>query len=219
MSLYESPSFNYSEQSFVKALPAAVPPTAEPANRLAEALDGLFIVRKTETVLRGTETLLIFTGTLTDSAAALYEPIAERFRALGYTAMLERYKDEDVVVAVPGLARVRSANTAWWLHLGLLLITIVSTAASGAQFGGYPIPRIWNAVQIRNWAYVGQAALTGAPFAFTLLLILGVHEMGHYIAARRHNVNVTLTFFIPLPVIGLLGTLGAVIFIKSSMSG
>ena len=58
----------------------------------------------------------------------------------------------------------------------------------------------------------------GAPFALPLLLILGIHEMGHYIAARRHGVDVTLPYFIPLPFISILGTLGAVIFIKSALT-
>src|SRR4030065_475941 len=49
----------------------------------------------------------------------------------------------------------------------------------------------------------------GAPFALTLLFILAVHEMGHYLAARLHGLQVTLPYFIPVP-FGL-GTLGAFI--------
>jgi membrane-associated protease RseP (regulator of RpoE activity) len=57
----------------------------------------------------------------------------------------------------------------------------------------------------------------GLPFSLTLLFILGVHEMGHYVVARLHGAKVTLPFFIPLPVSGTLGTLGAVIFIRSPL--
>src|SRR5439155_6947276 len=39
-----------------------------------------------------------------------------------------------------------------------------------------------------------------------------------YIAARRHGVDVTLPYFIPLPFVSFLGTLGAVIFIKSALT-
>src|SRR5690625_7558473 len=48
----------------------------------------------------------------------------------------------------------------------------------------------------------------GALFATLLLAFLGVHEFGHYFAAVRHNVKVTLPYFIPVP-LGI-GTLGAV---------
>ncbi len=39
----------------------------------------------------------------------------------------------------------------------------------------------------------------GIPFSFTLLLILGSHEMGHYLVSRRHRLDVTLPYFIPAP--------------------
>ena len=39
----------------------------------------------------------------------------------------------------------------------------------------------------------------GAPFSFTLLLILATHEFGHYYYSYRHNVDATLPYFIPAP--------------------
>lgn len=50
----------------------------------------------------------------------------------------------------------------------------------------------------------------GIPFSLTLLLILGIHELGHYRFARKHHVDATLPYFIPAPTI--IGTFGA--FIK-----
>ena len=53
--------------------------------------------------------------------------------------------------------------------------------------------------------------LTGGPaFGATLMAILTCHEAGHYIVARRHGIETSLPYFIPLPFISL-GTLGAVI--------
>src|SRR5215510_1469747 len=53
--------------------------------------------------------------------------------------------------------------------------------------------------------------LSGVPFAFTLLAILGTHEFGHYFTARYHGAVVSLPYFIPAPPPFLFGTLGAII--------
>jgi membrane-associated protease RseP (regulator of RpoE activity) len=63
-----------------------------------------------------------------------------------------------------------------------------------------------------------SVSLLGLDYAIALMLILGVHELGHYFAARRHNVAVTLPYFIPLPPpLSLLGTLGAAIQLRQPM--
>jgi membrane-associated protease RseP (regulator of RpoE activity) len=56
------------------------------------------------------------------------------------------------------------------------------------------------------------------PYSFSVLFIIGVHEFGHYFAARYHKVDVTLPYFIPFPPLaGFLnfGTMGAVIRTRS----
>jgi len=55
----------------------------------------------------------------------------------------------------------------------------------------------------------------GLQFAIPALLILLCHELGHYLACRRHRVSATLPFFIPLPL--ALGTLGAFIRIREPL--
>ena len=60
---------------------------------------------------------------------------------------------------------------------------------------------------------LSQAISAGMLFSFTLLMILGAHEMGHYLACRWYGVQATLPYFIPAP-IGI-GTFGAFIKIKS----
>jgi membrane-associated protease RseP (regulator of RpoE activity) len=54
----------------------------------------------------------------------------------------------------------------------------------------------------------------GAVYSFTVLSILGAHEMGHYIACRWYGVQATLPYFIPVP-FPPVGTFGAFIKIKS----
>ncbi|MFK7985298.1 MAG: site-2 protease family protein [Sandaracinaceae bacterium] len=67
-----------------------------------------------------------------------------------------------------------------------------------------------------DWA-AGTPQDTGAwwdgwTFAAPLMAILLSHEMGHYIAAKRHGVRTSPPLFIPLPL--FLGTMGAVIQIR-----
>ncbi len=54
----------------------------------------------------------------------------------------------------------------------------------------------------------------GILFAVLLLFFLGSHEFGHYFAAVYHRVSASLPYFIPLPIISPIGTVGAVIRIK-----
>jgi membrane-associated protease RseP (regulator of RpoE activity) len=90
------------------------------------------------------------------------------------------------------------------LHLGLLLATVVTTVIAGALQQGV------NPLETPGLLY------RGIPFSFTLLLILGTHEMGHYLVSRRHHLDVTLPYFIPAPPIPfIIGTFGAFIRIRS----
>ncbi|MCJ7606223.1 MAG: site-2 protease family protein, partial [Thermoplasmata archaeon] len=59
---------------------------------------------------------------------------------------------------------------------------------------------------------VDTLAMGIVVFAFPLLAILGVHELGHYFMARRRKVAASLPFFIPS--IPPLGTFGAFISLR-----
>jgi membrane-associated protease RseP (regulator of RpoE activity) len=56
------------------------------------------------------------------------------------------------------------------------------------------------------------ALLQGLPYSLSLLLILLAHEFGHYLASAFHQVDSSLPFFLPSPI---LGTFGAFIKIRS----
>src|SRR5579859_4291589 len=55
--------------------------------------------------------------------------------------------------------------------------------------------------------------MVGLPYSLGLLTILGVHELGHFFAARHHGMDVTPPYFIPVPF--ALGTFGAFIKMRS----
>jgi len=54
----------------------------------------------------------------------------------------------------------------------------------------------------------------GLIFSAAVLGILGAHEMGHYVACRYYDVDATLPYFLPFPLLSISGTLGAVIKIR-----
>ena len=61
------------------------------------------------------------------------------------------------------------------------------------------------------WRAYGLEALA---YSASVLAILGAHEMGHYLACRRYDVDATLPYF--LPFVSLSGTMGAVIKIREA---
>jgi membrane-associated protease RseP (regulator of RpoE activity) len=62
---------------------------------------------------------------------------------------------------------------------------------------------------------VTTTAFGGIAFGATIMTILACHELGHYVAARVRHVDVSLPYFIPLPPFITLGTLGAVIRMRT----
>lgn len=86
------------------------------------------------------------------------------------------------------------------LHALLFVLTCGTTFVAGAQLAG--------SFDLR----------AGAQFAGTLMTILLCHEMGHYLVARRHRLDVSLPYFIPLPPFVSLGTMGAVIRMRRPIS-
>jgi membrane-associated protease RseP (regulator of RpoE activity) len=77
------------------------------------------------------------------------------------------------------------------------------------------IPLTWKNVRLNVVLFVLTVVSVfitkGWQFAVPLLAILLAHEFGHYFAARHHRVPASLPYFIPVPFIGLFGTMGAVI--------
>ncbi len=155
---------------------------------------------------------VVFVGRLQTTAEDTYRLVRDRFRKLGYTALLRHENGEDIIVAQKGVSIFTRSNPI--INVLLLLATILTTTFAGAGLAGVNIISAWRLALNSGQVLPLLSALgTGASFAATLLLILGVHEMGHYIAARLHNVHVTLPYFIPVP-FGL-GTFGAFIQLKS----
>ena len=129
----------------------------------------------------------------------------------GYPATAFPLEPFDASFVLP--PRPRKFQSRLWLHMLLLLLTILSTTVAGAlhyasfvsEFSTRPVALSWGTL------------LHGFWYSGTLLGILGAHEMGHYLLCRRYNVDATLPYFIPMPpLLFLTGTLGAVIKIREA---
>jgi Zn-dependent protease len=191
--------------------------------RVTQVLEDLYIAQESrlierELAGRSVARAVVCKGKLIGDAEVAYPQMVERLKPVGYTPMLERIDGFDVLTAYEGLPPQTRGRSRIWLHVVLLLITIITTAISGAQLRNIPLNPIFRSLSRGDFRPLLRALEAGLPFALTLLLILGVHEMAHYLAARRHKVLVSLPYFIPSPFISLLGTFGAVIFIRSPLT-
>src|SRR5579884_1045448 len=106
---------------------------------------------------------------------------------------------------MPDLGRV-------WLHVLLLLLTLLSTSIVGARLEfnfthdlpAFDIARDGMAF-VNFWRHPAML-LDGLPFSLTLIAILLAHEFGHYLACVYYGVDATLPYFIPAPTpIGAMG--------------
>ena len=154
-----------------------------------------------------------FHGRLVVDSAEAFDHIYERFTALGFTPMLFRRGEQEIVLARRGVIKPRPLDVR--VNLILIVLTILSTLYVGATLYA-PTSNLQAEVLMNPLSLLTtnvSLLWNSLPYALTLLGILGVHEMGHYVLGRIHKADVTLPYFIPMP-FGF-GTMGAVILLRS----
>ncbi len=111
----------------------------------------------------------------------------------------------------------------WWLHGLLAVLTFLTTTAAGANFLGRT-PFVMALMPLGSRSFPVPVGITlgemlpGLAFSVPLLVVLLGHELGHYLMARRHGMNVSPPFFIPAPHwINVIGTFGAFIRLRSAV--
>jgi membrane-associated protease RseP (regulator of RpoE activity) len=141
---------------------------------------------------------LVWEGSFTVPEDDALKYIKEKADSINLNVIFKKEEDD---VALAFMAKPEKRESKKWVNVLLLLLTFLTTLMAGTfQQGLNPLVPITNLIM-------------GLPFSVSIMLILGSHELGHYIMAKRNNVDATLPYFLPAP--PLLGTFGAVIKMKS----
>jgi len=165
-------------------------------------------------------------GQLNIPAEEAFANLRPQFEEVGHTPKLRREDGFDVITALPAVFNKKDRGIPWGPIISFAVtLVIVFFVGMGKADGLYIPPVLVIAAHITGNAEIAQypellpsaevwraAFLTGLVYTVSLLGILGAHEMGHYIMAKRYNVDTTPPFFIPFP--NVLGTLGAVIAMR-----
>ncbi|HEY9046043.1 MAG TPA: site-2 protease family protein [Ohtaekwangia sp.] len=104
------------------------------------------------------------------------------------------------------------------LQAGLFITTFITTTLAGAEwcYGKSIFAYTKDSIGF-NTNYSWADFALGMEFSVPFLLILTVHEFGHYFTSLYHKIRASLPFYIPFPpnpIIPSIGTLGAVIRIE-----
>ena len=91
-----------------------------------------------------------------------------------------------------------------YVNVIMLALTLISTIYVGSMYASY-----FTITGASVWSSIFYGFVF---FSLPLMLILGIHETGHYLVAKRHKVRASLPFFIPFPV--MIGTFGAFISLR-----
>src|SRR5574342_1180247 len=147
--------------------------------------------------------MVCFRGRLLVEPEVAMSLLSQRMAPYGYVPMI-RSPEEITLIRLQTGYGGKEATTwrGWPLNLALFLATVLTTLFVGAVMeGAQPLAD-------------PPSLLLGVPFSASLLLILGFHELGHYLVARAYGVHVSLPYFIPLP-LPPMGTMGAIIRMRS----
>jgi membrane-associated protease RseP (regulator of RpoE activity) len=141
----------------------------------------------------------LFKGELRRSAEAAMAVLRENLRPLNLIPLLSK-KDNQVILSIRFL-REPKKSTRPAIHVVLFALTVLSTLFVGSLHAqGNPLVN-------------PSDLLKGIPFSFSILLILGSHELGHFFTSQHNRVDASLPYFLPFP--HLFGTFGAFIRMRS----
>ncbi len=124
--------------------------------------------------------------------ASLSEQVGDRYRLF----LVENLDGKPVIIVLPSTSDPRT--TTWQqkiLALALFLATIATSLETGGLLLGFDF--------FNNLGRFREPL----PVALGILTVLIAHEVGHWLLARRHQVRLSLPFFLPTLQIGAFGAI------------
>jgi len=162
------------------------------------------------------QTIAFFCRIDSDSLEDKFTDLRLALSEKGYIPMLRYVNGEHIIYVIK---KAHKKERPIWVNISLLLATIITTTLTGALLS-MGVNDLWS---LSRFADVFQAEhlLNGSIlFAFPLMSILFIHEMGHYYISKKHGLATSLPFFIPIPPIVPtfnIGTFGALISSRDPM--
>jgi membrane-associated protease RseP (regulator of RpoE activity) len=137
---------------------------------------------------------IFFFGIPREDVREIYQKLWHVFAEKNYQLSVKYELGEHIIIASP----FAPAHERRWINAALAIATFITTMVMGSfLFGADPIS-------------APSEVLKGIPFTIAIMTVLGAHEAGHYIVAKKHGMHTSLPYFIPVP-FPPIGTMGAVI--------
>ena len=155
------------------------------------------------------KSIVSFIGELKKDSLEAYDELASSIKSLKLTPLFRKHENQHLIILIDDLPEPKKSNP--YINLALFILTIFSVLFAGTSY-------VYTGTETEIWPTIFgmlKNITLGWPFAVSILGILLAHEFGHYFASRHHKTNVTLPYFIPLPLPFSLGTMGAFIAMKS----
>lgn len=133
-----------------------------------------------------------------------FEELARRLEGMSYVCKLEQINNERFII----IQKFTMKKHRKWLNTSWTPRILFAVVIGFVMIDGY-----YRTAGTNSIIEIGDPLEMAAIYTLSLLGILGIHELGHIIAAKAHRLKTTWPYFIPgLPVIGI-PTFGA--FIQS----
>jgi len=134
-----------------------------------------------------------------------FENLARKLENMNYFCRLVEINGERflIIEKFTPKKQIKWLNASWIPRI-LFAIVIIFVMVDG----------YYKTLELNTLINIGDPLEMAGIYTLSLLGILGVHELGHLIAARYHKLKTTWPYFIPgIPVFGFVPTFGA--FIQS----